>query len=82
MVPGNSFVVIATNSVASTEDVSADMTATSVNVYGANGEIIIEGDYETAEVYDLQGRMSTSLQVPAGVYVVRVDGNAYKVAVK
>lgn len=82
VVPGNSFVVIATNSVASTEDVSADMTATSVNVYGANGEIIIEGDYETAEVYDLQGRMSTSLQVPAGVYVVRVDGNAYKVAVK
>lgn len=81
-IPSNSFIVIATNSVASTEEVSADMTAPAVNVYGSNGEIVIEGDYETAEVYDLQGRMSKSLQVPAGVYVVRVDGNAYKVAVK
>lgn len=87
-VPAHSFAVFSTSNVSDVEDIESDMTMPSVNVNGGNGVINIDGDYSIAEVYDLQGRMSatasgeTSIDVPAGIYVVRVDGSAFKVAVR
>ena len=49
---------------------------------GGYGEIIITGEYESAAVYDLTGRVMPSLSVPAGVYIVNVDGTTSKVVVK
>jgi hypothetical protein len=80
-VPAHSFAVYASNAVAGVEDINADF-AKSVNVYGSNGRIVIDGDYNTVEIFDLQGRVSNSLDVPAGVYVVRVDGETFKVVVR
>jgi 1,4-alpha-glucan branching enzyme len=80
-VPAHSFAVYASTAVAGVEDINADF-AKSVNVYGSNGRIVIDGDYNTVEIFDLQGRVSNSLDVPAGVYVVRVDGETFKVVVR
>lgn len=80
-VPPHSFAVFATSNVSDVEEIGDGMAA-NVNVYGGNGEIVIEGDYNTAEVYDLQGRKALGLNVPAGIYVVNVDGTTFKVAVK
>ena len=80
-VPPHSFAVFATSNVSDVEEIG-DGISTNVNVYGGNGEIVIEGDYNTAEVYDLQGRKALGLNVPAGIYVVNVDGATFKVAVK
>lgn len=82
-VPAHCFAVFASNSVAEVEEISAGITdGSNVNVYGREGEIVIEGDYNAAEVYDLQGRMTGSLNLPAGIYIVRVDGATFKVAVR
>ncbi len=86
-VPPHCFAVFSTVNVSDIEEIGSDMTTPSVNVNGGNGVINIDGEYLTAEVYDLQGRMSAvangeaTINVPAGIYVVRVDGSAFKVAV-
>lgn len=80
-VPPHSFAVFATSNVSDVEEIGDGISA-NVNVYGGNGEIVIEGEYNTAEVYDLQGRKALGLNVPAGIYVVNVDGATFKVAVK
>lgn len=78
----NSFAVFATPNVSGIEDVESDISEAAVNVYGVEGEIIISGDYNTAEVYNLQGAAMGSLRVPAGIYVVHIDGVAHKVFVR
>ncbi len=78
----NSFAVFATTNVAGVDEVFTDAVASKAHVYGATGEIVIVGEYNNVEVYDIQGRMMSSLEVPAGLYIVRVDGETYKVAVK
>lgn len=80
-VPPHSFAVFATSNVSDVEEIGDGISA-NVNVYGGNGEIVIEGEYNTAEVYDLQGRKALGLNVPAGIYVVNVDGATFKVTVK
>lgn len=66
-----------------------EVTSTSINVYGANGEIIVEGaeDNAVVELYNLHGQqlyrgqnkaIATST---AGVYVVKVGDKVYKVIV-
>lgn len=54
-----------------------------IKVYGAEGRIVIEGDYVSADVYGLDGRAVYSLDglVP-GLYIVVVDGQPCKVAVR
>lgn len=80
--PSHCFAVFSTNNVAGIENVAGDLDDNNMEVYGTNGEIVILGDYNSAEVYDLSGRAMGSLYVPAGIYVVRVDGASYKVSVK
>ncbi len=79
-VPANSFAVFATKSVSGVED--AIVGSENVNVFGGRGEIVISGDYREAAVYDLYGRRMSSLNVPAGIYIVNVDGNTSKVIVR
>lgn len=78
----NSFAVFATKNISGVEEIMTDFTEPVVFVTGGEGEIIIDGDYNVAEVYNIQGQRMASLEVPAGVYVVRVDGETFKVAVK
>lgn len=87
-VPAHSFAVFATSNVSDVEEIGSDLDMITVNVRGGNGLIDIERDYAAAEVYDLQGRMvaasngDATVEVPAGIYVVKVDGNTFKVAVR
>ena len=62
--------------------------AKAANVYALPGAIAVSGEYEVANVFDLAGRKVASakgesvINLPAGVYVVNVDGKATKVLVK
>lgn len=79
-VPANGFAVFATSGVAGVDGIISGDSA--VKVYGADGRIVIAGPYYRAEVYDLYGRQMPSLEVPAGMYIVRVDGTSSKVVVR
>lgn len=79
-VPANGFAVFSTKNVSG---IDSPETMSAPKAYGAEGEIIISGEYTTAEVYDTAGRKINSLRVPAGLYFVRIDGgNTQKVAVR
>ena len=80
-VPAHCYVVIGTKDIAGVEGVITD-DATTTNIYGVNGEIIIEGEYENVSVYSITGQQYSTLNVPAGVYIVNVDGITTKVLVK
>lgn len=58
-----------------------------VKVLGLDGEIAIVGEAADVEVYNMGGALIakgnlTSINCAAGVYIVKVDGNAQKVIVK
>ena len=74
--PAHSFAVFATNSVADVDEISSDITDKQML------RIVVNGNYQNAEVFDMYGRLQPSLEVPAGLYIVRVDGNPFKVLVK
>lgn len=76
----HNYVVITNMAVAGIE--SAGEFNSGVKVYGADGRIVIEGDYDTAEVYNLNGMLQTSFEVLPGAYIVRVDGTTHKVIVR
>lgn len=80
--PAHSFAVFATNSVADVDEISSDITDKQISVYTETGRIVVNGNYQNAEVFDMYGRLQPSLEVPAGLYIVRVDGNPFKVLVK
>jgi 1,4-alpha-glucan branching enzyme len=79
-VPINGYVVLATKGATGVDDIIGDSNATTV--IGGEGCIIINGDYNRADIYNLSGQQMNSLNVPAGIYIVRVDGNATKVVVR
>ena len=79
-VPANGFAVFAAN-LGSGVDAPV-LEPEGARVYGADGRIVIVGDYTTAAVYDLSGRAMPSMEVPAGLYLVVIDGKATKVAVR
>lgn len=82
-VPNNCFCVLATKSVAGVEDVIADeIGGSNATVIGGQGEIIINGDYNNVEVYNMAGMRMGSLNVASGLYIVNVDGNVTKVVVR
>lgn len=70
------------------EGVEADAS----KAYGVKGAIrVVAANAGTLEVYDLSGALVLSSELtagesevvlPAGLYVARVNGNVYKVAVK
>ncbi len=79
----NSMAVFATADVAGVEEIIPDADAPACAVYGAQGEIIIVGEYNQAQAYTLDGRQTADLtNLAAGIYIVRVDNTSFKVAVK
>lgn len=81
-VPANSFCVLATRAVAGVDDVLADGIGSNVKVSGGVGEIVINGEYDNVDVYNMSGVRMSSLNVAAGLYIVNVDGNVTKVIVR
>ncbi len=63
-----------------------DVETKEATVVAGYGYIEILGDAQSIEVYDMQGVLisqdETYISCPAGVYLVRVDGNVSKVVVK
>ena len=64
-VPANGFAVFAAN-LGSGVDAPV-LEPEGARAYGADGRIVIVGDYTTAAVYDLSGRAMPSMEVPAGL---------------
>ena len=79
---GNSYIVFGTSNIAGTEEVIADEIGSNVTVLGGYGEIVILGEYDNCQVYNIAGQAINSLSVPAGLYIVKVDGTSHKVLVK
>lgn len=52
-----------------------------VRVYGADGTVVIEGEYSTAAVYSPNGISMPFSGLTPGIYIVVVDGIATKIAV-
>ena len=66
-----------------------NITRNDLNVWAANGSIYVSGNYEQAEVYATDGRLvkvangAQSINIEAaGIYIVRIDGTTYKVAIR
>lgn len=80
--PANSMAVFATKSVSGTEDITDDF-APAAKVYGSEGRIVIDGEYDSAAVYTIDGRaLSATDNLLPGIYVVVVDGASHKVVVR
>jgi len=80
-VPANCYAVFVTENVSGVEDVT-DINGSDVLVRGGYGEVIVEGSYDVVAVYDLSGRRCANKALRPGIYIVQVDGRAYKVLVK
>ena len=79
----NSYVVYATKNINGVSDMTVDDFGSKFEVYGGFGEINIVGDYRNAEVFNLQGLSMGRLDnLDRGIYVVRVDGETFKVSVR
>ena len=80
------YVTFTTNSLASVEGINAATAA----VYGTTGAIAINGYTGMAQVYNMGGQLVASrivdgdatIDVTAGIYIVRIDGTNVKVIVK
>lgn len=80
------YVTFTTNSLASVEGINAAAAA----VYGTTGAIAINGYTGMAQVYNMGGTLVASrivdgdatIDVTAGIYIVRIDGTNVKVIVK
>lgn len=88
-VPANAYVVVATSDLSEVSFIpAADPTAT-LSAYGCKGEIVVTAAPAGIEIYDLAGvrrfaseESAASVQLPAGIYVVRSGSEAAKIAVK
>ena len=81
--PGNSFAVFATKATSGVDNIVTDgANGSNVTIAGGEGCIVINGEYQSVQVYDLQGRLQGSLNVRPGLYIVRVDGTVAKVQVR
>lgn len=84
VVPANGYCVYSTKNIAGVEDAIADGDEFgAAQVYGLDGEIVIVGEYRSADVYNMQGLSMGRLDnLDRGIYIVRVDGTTHKVAVR
>ena len=80
--PANTMAIFATKSVSGTEDITDDFTP-AVKVYGSEGRVVIDGEYDSAAVYTIDGRaLSATDNLLPGIYIVVVDGASHKVIVR
>lgn len=80
--PAGAFAIFGTADVSGIDDVIVEEPAVNT-VLGGFGSITVLGDYSLLDVYTLTGRVVNRTEglVP-GIYVVRVDGQTFKVQVK
>lgn len=53
-----------------------------VRVYNLNGAIAIDGEYQTARAFSIDGiEVPLGVELPAGVYIITVDGTTHKLAI-
>lgn len=67
------------------EVASTDMISTgsnTVTIRGDNGNIIIDGVYTSAHVYDPYGTQRGMTNLTPGLYIVKVDGNPHKILLR
>ncbi len=81
-VPAGSFAIYATKNVSGVEADGIITDGANVTVSGGDGCIVVNGDYNFVSVYDLSGRPMPTEGLPAGIYIVRVDGTSHKVTVR
>ena len=81
-IPANSYVVIVNNNTSGIDEIVESDNIGANNVYAINGEIVVTGEYDNIEVFNTAGIRYNTLQVPTGIYIVRVDGKTFKVAVR
>lgn len=64
------------------DEVAEIAPAEAVKVYAANGCIVVAGQFESARAYSMQGgEVPVGEPVEGGVYVVNVDGRAFKIVI-
>lgn len=76
--PSNSYAIYVRSGMSGVESTPAS----GVKVYTQAGDIIISGPHTSAQAYTLQGARTGLTSLPAGIYIVRVDGKSFKVAIK
>ncbi|MCM1319971.1 MAG: alpha-amylase family glycosyl hydrolase [Muribaculaceae bacterium] len=81
-VPANSYAVIVSRNVVGIDEVGVDTGVISTEVYSVGGDIIINGSYSVAEVFSTDGARKPMTGLTPGIYVVRVDNQTFKVAVR
>lgn len=82
-VPANSYVVITNHSLSGIDSVGPDTDGIIRNeVYAVGSDIIINGNYDIAEVYSTDGARCALTGLTPGIYIVRVDQQTFKVAVR
>lgn len=79
-VPSNGYVVIVRSTMSGVECIPAETVKT--EVYAVGNEIVVNGEYSNLEVFNTAGVRQNTLNLPAGIYIVRVDGKTFKVAVR
>ncbi|KGN73656.1 hypothetical protein HQ40_09185 [Porphyromonas gulae] len=60
----------------------SDVLDQNMKVYAVNGDILIEGEYQSFRVFDMQGRMHAGKNLQAGTYVVSIEANTGKIIKK
>ncbi len=82
-IPANSYAVIANSKVSGIDNVTNDKAQAVKNeVYAIGADIIINGAYTSAEAFDTAGTRVPLTGLDTGIYIVRVDGTTFKVAVR
>lgn len=78
--PAGAYAVVGTNDLSAVDNIT--VPADAAKVYGTEGGIVVEGDYDTVEVYTIDGMQVGVSGLRPGVYIVNVDGNVSKVLVR
>lgn len=81
VLPAGGYAVFGTKNLSDTESISAD-GGRSHTISVVDNSIRVEGDYDSMQVYTISGMRTGSENLPKGVYLVVVDGDAQKVAVQ
>lgn len=78
-IPAGAYAVVGTTDLSAVDNIIIPVDA--AKVYGTEGGIVVEDDYDTVEVYTIDGMQVGVSGLRPGVYIVNVDGNVSKVLV-
>lgn len=78
--PAGAYALYATVSAAGTDDITADRAPYSVEVDG--GAVTVSGEYGTAALHTLSGMSVPMTGLASGLYILTVDGQSRKIAIR